>query len=100
MSGSLSQDMGHWLPSWDASYADSTGHHRRYDQRFLSTLPLRPGDRVLDLGCGAGDLTATVAALVSDGHVVGLEPQPALLAEARARAGANQTFVEASVQHL
>lgn len=89
-----------WLPEWDASYADNTAHHRRYDHRFLSTLPLRPSDHVLDLGCGAGDLTATVAALVPDGHVVGVDPQPALLAEARSRAGANQTFVEASAQHL
>jgi trans-aconitate methyltransferase len=89
-----------WLPAWDASYAANTEHHRRYDQRFLSTLPLRPTDRVLDLGCGAGDLTATVAALVPDGHVVGVDPQSSLLAEARTRAGANQTFVEASAQHL
>jgi trans-aconitate 2-methyltransferase len=90
-----------WLPDWDgAAYAANTGHHRRYDARFLGTLPVRPADRVLDLGCGAGDLTATVAALVPDGHVVGLEPQPSLLAEARARALANQSFVEAPAQHL
>jgi trans-aconitate methyltransferase len=55
---------------------------------------------VLDLGCGAGDLTATVAGLVPDGHVVGLEPQPSLLDQARARSGANQSFVEARAQHL
>jgi ubiquinone/menaquinone biosynthesis C-methylase UbiE len=55
-----------WLPTWDgALYAANTDHHRRYDDRFLSTLPLRPTDRVLDLGCGSGDLTATVAALPS-----------------------------------
>src|SRR5207248_298518 len=50
--------------------------------------------------CGAGDLTATVAALVPAGHVVGLEPQPSLLAEARSRARANQCFVEAPAQRL
>ena len=90
-----------WLPDWDgASYAANTAHHRRYDARFLATLPLQPADRVLDIGCGAGDLTATVAGLVPDGHVVGLEPQPSLLTEARARAGANQSFVEAPAQRL
>lgn len=90
-----------WLPSWDgALYAANTAHHRRYDARFLATLPLQPTDRVLDLGCGAGDLTATVAGLVPDGHVVGVEPQPSLLEQARARAGANQSFVEARAQHL
>ncbi|MEY2422711.1 MAG: trans-aconitate 2-methyltransferase [Acidimicrobiaceae bacterium] len=90
-----------WLPDWDgALYAANTDHHRRYDARFLSTLPLQPTDRVLDLGCGAGDLTATVAKLVPDGHVVGLDPQPSLVAEARRRAGANQSFVEAPAQQL
>ena len=61
---------------------------------------MQPTDRVLDLGCGAGDLTATVANLVPDGHVVGVDPQPSLLAEARTRAGANQSFVEARAQQL
>ena len=90
-----------WLPEWDgALYAANTGHHRRYDAQFLSTLPLTPSDRVLDLGCGAGDLTATVARLVPDGHVVGIDPQPSQLAEAHARAGANQSFVEAPAQRL
>jgi trans-aconitate methyltransferase len=90
-----------WLPDWDgAQYAANTDHHRRYDARFLATLPLQPTDRVLDLGCGAGDLTATVAARVADGHVVGLDPQPSLLAQARSCAGANQSFVEAAAQHL
>ena len=90
-----------WLPEWDgAAYAANTAHHRRYDDRFLGTLPLRPSDRVLDVGCGSGDLTATVAARVPDGHVVGLDPQPSQLVEARRRAGPNQSFVEAPAQRL
>src|SRR3954470_17191768 len=104
MSGRVSHDMGQdaeWLPDWDGqAYAANTAHHRRYDARFLESLPLQPTDRVLDIGCGAGDLTATVAGLVPDGHVVGLEPQPSLLAEARSRAHPNQSFVESPAQHL
>jgi trans-aconitate methyltransferase len=89
-----------WLPAWDASYAANTGHHRAFDALFLETTPLAPADRVLDLGCGSGDFTRIVADLVPDGEVVGLDPQPALLSEARRRAGANQSFVEAPVQRL
>ena len=103
MSGQMSQNMGSspWLPEWDgALYAANTAHHRAYDGRFLESLPLRPADRVLDIGCGAGDLTATVATCVPDGHVVGLEPQPSLLDEARARAGSNQSFVQAPAQRM
>ena len=100
MSDTTSQHLDNLAP-WDGPlYAANTGHHRRYDAEFLATLPLRPHDRVLDIGCGAGDFTATVAALVPDGEVVGLEPQPSLVAEAQARAGANQSFVTAPAQHL
>jgi len=89
-----------WLPDWDASYAANTGHHRVYDADFLATAPLSPGARLLDLGCGSGDFTRTVADRVAPGQVVGLDPQPALLAEAQRAAGTNQSFVEGPVQHL
>jgi trans-aconitate methyltransferase len=89
------------LPSWDgAAYAGNTAHHRVHDADFLATTPLRPTDRVLDLGCGAGDLTATIAGLVPDGHVVGVDAQPSMLDEARSRQRPNQTFVLAAVQDL
>jgi trans-aconitate 2-methyltransferase len=105
MTGNDSQSSGpqnEFVPAWDGSaYAANTGHHRAFDDGFLATTPLRPGDRVLDLGCGSGDLTATVAGIVGDGgHVVGVDAQPSMLAEAEARAGANQSFVLSSVQDL
>ena len=67
---------------------------------FLETLPLTSTDRVLDLCCGSGDFTRTIADLVSEGHVVGLDAQPSMIGEARIRAGANQSFVTGPVQHL
>jgi SAM-dependent methyltransferase len=44
---------------------------------------LRPGDRVLDLGSGAGDFTAEIAKVAE--QVVGLEVAKAAVARARAR---------------
>ena len=86
---------------WDgAAYAANTAHHRRHDADFLATLPLRPADRLLDIGCGSGDFTATVAGLVPQGHVVGLDAQPSMIDEAAARAGANQSVVVAPAQRL
>ena len=103
MTGQTSQhvDTPSWVPAWDgAAYATNTAHHRAHDDAFVDSLPLRADDRVLDLGCGSGDFTATVAALVPDGHVVGLDAQPSMLDEARTRAATNQSFVLAPVQHL
>jgi SAM-dependent methyltransferase len=49
---------------------------------------LRTGMRVLDLGCGAGDVTFVAADLVGpDGSVVGVDRSPDALAQARLRAG-------------
>jgi SAM-dependent methyltransferase len=90
------------LAPWDgADYAANTAHHRRYDAWFLAGTPLAAGQRVLDLGCGSGDFTATVADLVGPGgHVVGLDAQPSMLDQARAVARPNQSFVEGPAQHL
>ncbi|HEY0640090.1 MAG TPA: methyltransferase domain-containing protein [Pseudonocardiaceae bacterium] len=89
------------LPVWDgAAYAANTGHHRRRDGDFLAALDLAPSARVLDVGCGSGDFTVKLAALVPDGHVVGLDPQPSMLERARAAALPNQSFVPGTAQRL
>jgi SAM-dependent methyltransferase len=55
---------------------------------ILAEAGIRPGMRVLDLGCGAGDVTFVAAGLVgSDGFVVGVDRSPEALARARLRAG-------------
>lgn len=90
-----------WLPAWDgAAYAANTGHHRANDAWFLEHFPVRPTDRLLDVGCGSGDFTAVVAGLVPEGHVVGIDPQPSMLKEARSRARPNQSFVLSTAQRL
>src|SRR5215472_6743727 len=49
---------------------------------------IRSGMRVLDLGCGAGDVAFVAADLVGpDGSVVGVDRSPDALARARLRAG-------------
>ncbi len=41
---------------------------------ILHSLDASPGDKVLDLGCGSGELTAEIARLVGpDGTVVGVD---------------------------
>ncbi|MGC3001456.1 methyltransferase domain-containing protein [Streptomyces sp. G35A] len=45
---------------------------------------LKPHMRILDIGCGPGTITADLAALVPEGHVTGLDREPAILERARA----------------
>jgi SAM-dependent methyltransferase len=63
---------------------------------------IRPGMRVLDLGCGVGDVAFVVSDLVGpDGHVVGVDRSPEALARARLRAQqrgrAQVQFVEGDI---
>ena len=89
------------LPQWDAaSYSANRAHHQVHDEAFLQTLPLQPDDRLLDIGCGSGELTSVVAGLVPDGHVVGLDGSPSMIDAATAQAGANQSFVLGPAQSL
>lgn len=65
-------------------YAANTAHHRAFDHVVLADAGLFPGARVLDLGCGAGDLTATVAGLVgATGSVLGLDGSATQVEQAR-----------------
>ena len=63
-----------------AIYAASTRH-------LLDEAGIGPGLRVLDAGCGVGDVTLLVASLVGpNGRVVGVDTDPEALAVARVRA--------------
>jgi ubiquinone/menaquinone biosynthesis C-methylase UbiE len=55
---------------------------------LFAAAGIRPGMRVLDLGCGAGDVAFVAAELVgTDGSVVGVDRSPQAVARARLRAG-------------
>lgn len=66
-------------------------------QAGLGALALKSGERVLDIGCGAGDTSLKAARLVgAGGRVVGVDISQQLLALGRARAGGlNLDLIEA-----
>lgn len=75
----------------------SAGGSNRLRRAFVSFVDVRAGDRVLELGCGTGQVTA---ALVDAGaSVVAVDRLPEMLEAARRRAPA-ATFVEADVSSL
>lgn len=58
-------------------------------RRILLAAGVGPGMRVLDVGCGAGDVSLLIAELVGErGHVVGVDRESSALAVARSRAAA------------
>lgn len=68
------------------------GYRAAVDPVLLAAfVPVAPGARVLDLGCGAGAAALCLAARVPGLDLHGLELQPAYAALARANAAANAT---------
>ncbi|MGP3952190.1 class I SAM-dependent methyltransferase [Streptomyces sp. 7N604] len=60
------------------------GRRRRVFSGLVALSGARPGDRVLDVGCGPGYLTRLVAAAVApDGSTVGIDPSPTVIEYAR-----------------
>lgn len=75
-----------------------------YYQRVRSVLPLlcelhvRPGDRVLDLGCGDGEYSALIAGHCA--HLDGIDLSPSLVDSARALNVPNARFTASAVDGL
>lgn len=68
------------------TYDDSW--HPSYTERFCSLIPLRPGDKVLDLACGTGLDALMAAEMVGpEGEVMGVDISPSMLAQAEAKLG-------------
>jgi acyl dehydratase/ubiquinone/menaquinone biosynthesis C-methylase UbiE len=85
------------------SYDLSTAWLEPYRRRAVSQLRLRPGDVVLDVGCGTGmSFEPIQSAIGPTGRLIGIEPSPEMLAAARARAEQagweNVTLLEASAE--
>src|SRR6202030_1562453 len=59
-----------------------------HGEEALRLHPLRPGQRVLDIGCGFRDTTQRTAGLVApDGEAVGIDAAPRFIEDAIREAG-------------
>ena len=84
---------------WEgAAYSRHSGHHRSVDDWFLARHRPADGEVVVDLGCGSGEFTAKVAALVPHGRVIGVDPSASMLEVARQHAAPHLTFVESAAE--
>lgn len=61
---------------------------RRWRSALVELIDPQPGERVVDIGCGTGTLAIALWQKMPDAMVIGVDPDPAVLAIARAKADA------------
>jgi trans-aconitate 2-methyltransferase len=63
------------MTEWDASgYSRISSLQAAMAQEVLALLELKGSERILDVGCGEGKITAQIASRVPKGSVVGVDP--------------------------
>jgi SAM-dependent methyltransferase len=73
----------------DATRARLLERARTSPEEFFVPLALRPGLKVLDVGCGTGDFLRLLAPIVSPGTAVGVDLSETMIAEACQRSAEN-----------
>jgi trans-aconitate methyltransferase len=77
---------------WDADrYQRQFGFVSGLADDLVELLGPRPGERVLDLGCGTGELAAAIAA--TGARVLAIDSDPAMVAAARRRLGEDRVLL-------
>ncbi|MFZ4702001.1 MAG: class I SAM-dependent methyltransferase [Candidatus Methylumidiphilus sp.] len=69
------------MTEWDATkYAGLSRLQAAMAEEVLSLLAFKGSERVLDVGCGDGKITAEIAARVTRGEVLGVDPSHEMVA--------------------
>jgi ubiquinone/menaquinone biosynthesis C-methylase UbiE len=101
----LQQEFNRWAEAGEGAKMEQ--HHLDITEKTLRLMELRPGERVLDLGCGSGWATRMLARLVAGGpegfgQVVGLDVSDEMVRQARAESSDfdNILYVWGSAQQI
>lgn len=83
-----------------AEYRENTAHHRAFDPPAIWNLGLESGHSLLDVGCGAGDLTVALADHYPQTRVVGIDASPSQIEQAGRHGHPGVRFEVRRVQDL
>ena len=83
-----------WNPEQYARFRDERS---RPFYELMALVKPKPGMRILDLGCGTGELTRELHRHTGASETVGLDSSPAMLEKARSVEGSGLRFAEGDI---
>lgn len=86
----------HWANRYDlVVQIMGLGQARRLRRKTIECARITPGDCVLDVGCGTGDLTLLAKKVTGPtGHAAGIDAAPEMIEVARGKAQRNRSDVD------
>ena len=81
-------------------YEQASAHQKEWGLKLIAELELKGNERVLDLGCGDGVLSAQIAELLPDGDVVGIDASQGMIGVALPKAKNSLRFMLMDIDDL
>lgn len=81
-------------------YEKASAHQKEWGAKLISELALRGNERVLDLGCGDGANTASIAEALPGGEVVGIDASKGMIDTAKQKEKANLHFILMDIDEI
>ncbi len=91
---------GRMIRGWMARFYDamswtcSLGGEAKTNREIVERAGIKPGERVLDVGCGTGGQTLPAAEVTGPGNVAGIDPSPDMLERAREKAAKKRLDID------
>jgi ubiquinone/menaquinone biosynthesis C-methylase UbiE len=84
-----------WAPYYDFMVeVTSLGHAGMLRRMTVDNARIQPGDSVLDVGCGTGEVALLAKTRTKAGKVYGIDPAPEMIAVARSKAARKKLDVD------
>jgi ubiquinone/menaquinone biosynthesis C-methylase UbiE len=84
-----------WAPYYDFAVNIATvGHAGMLRRMTVDTALIKPGDSVLDVGCGTGEIALLAKTRAKAGDVHGIDPAPEMIAVAQGKAARKQLDID------
>ena len=81
-------------------YEKASSHQKEWGEKLIEELTLQGTERILDLGCGDGTLTARLSGLVPRGAAVGIDASQGMIEVAQQKRGKNLRFLLMDINDL